>query len=1176
MKKWKPSKIFIVLSIYYNTQFSFADIVSSDSSNTNVYKKDKNNIEIINIAAPSASGLSYNQYSKYNVDVSGVVLNNAQTDIHTQLAGNILANPHLTQASANIILNEVVSKDPSKLLGKQEIAGKIADYILVNPNGMSCDGCGFINISNASLVVGNTNITDGVLKGYRIDGSHNISTTKDISAENTNLNLIAPVVNIKGNIKGKDYVNIITGYNEINVNNDQLSISVLPNKGKVLDGKIAGSIQANRIRIHSTDDRATLDIETGQLKGTNSVYIGAGNLKVHGHIDTKNNNKNDKNKYVLKSTSQEYQASMITGDDINLNITNQLTINGANLTGKNIVLKAAKSRFGTEKTLNTSDEKKNRSSGSWYHNNQTFKEEEINYVTSIKGDNVEIVADQGAIDGQSLKITAQNTTLYGKQGVTLRGTQNINRNKKVEKFKNETSNLTTGKKFNQNQQSQYIASELDIKGNLKIGGGDIKLSGVKVRTGGDFLVKNTGSTTVNAENILNSNNIDNYENYWGGIGGSNTVKKKESITLQQGADLVINGKTYIDSEKGVKISGSRLVSGKEALVRAHKGGLVIDDVKNEITSLNVIRKGTVFDITKASAKDFKQNSVSRGSTVKSESNLKLVSDAGYIEVAGSLVKSLGDLIVKTDDKSNLYVKGGQNIAERKSERSGLTTQGSLDTSLGLDTVKNIAVSVTGEVLPDLMQGKIDNLQEKVLAGVKKAVSDESVSAHTDLISYSEENKNEEAITHSASRLEGNNVRLEAGNVELANSEVIASNDADIKANTLTTTAEYDVMKSTESKLSVSLSDTVTAKLTGVTNQVAWGIQYSDINKTQSIAQTSSIQAGHDVNLNTQHSTHVGSNINAGHNVNETAKSIERLAAKNESIEKKTHGGVSLALDVGLHAENGVSTKLGIQAGGGDSERQVTTHKVTQITARNNINSQSEKLIDQGTQYRANGDITLNSKEHKLSAVEDKVTTSGVNAGINVGVSVSTADFAKYDVGANINGSYGQESTSSTTVQKSEINGSNVNINTTKLESQATDITAAKDLNVRAEIARFTQATDTQHANGISVNAEIGGEVSVIPPSAITPKSLTAGLGIDGHGSEVNQAVTGHLAGDNVSIETKNAYLQGTTIHAQHNKSLSGTVTTEQAHSSSHAINGNFKANFDSESAKLSVEAKMAM
>nr|AAC43538.1 HhdA precursor [[Haemophilus] ducreyi]prf//2204380B hemolysin [[Haemophilus] ducreyi] len=1174
MKKWKPSKIFIVLSIYYNTQFSFADIVSSDSSNTNVYKKDKNNIEIINIAAPSASGLSYNQYSKYNVDVSGVVLNNAQTDIHTQLAGNISANPHLTQASANIILNEVVSKDPSKLLGKQEIAGKIADYILVNPNGMSCDGCGFINISNASLVVGNPNITDGVLKGYRIDGSHNISTTKDISAEKTNLNLIAPVVNIKGNIKGKDYVNIITGHNEINVNNDQLSISVLPNKGKVLDGKIAGSIQANRIRIHSTDNRATLDIETGQLKGTNSVYIGAGNLKVHGHIDTKNNNKN-KNKYVLKSTSQEYQASMITGDDINLNITNQLTINAANLTGKNIVLKAAKSQFGTEKTLNKHYEKNNRSSGSWYHNNETSKEEEINYVTSIKGDNVGIVADQGAIDGQSLKITAQNTTLYGKQGVTLRGTQNINRNEKVEKFKNETSNLTTGKKFNKNQQSQYIASELDIKGNLKIGGGDIKLSGVKVRTGGDFLVKNTGSTTVNAENILNSNNIDNYENYWGGIGGSNTVKKNESITLQQGADLVINGKTYIDSEKGVKISGSRLVSGKEALVRAHKGRLVIDDVKNEITSLNVIRKGTVLDITKASAKDFKQNSVSRGSTVKSESNLKLVSDAGDIEVAGSLVKSLGDLIVKTDDKSNLYVKGGQNIMERESEKSGLTTKGNLDTSLGIDTVKNIAVSVTGEVLPDLMQGKIDNLQEKVLDGIKKAVSDESVSAHTDLISYSEENKSEKAVTHSASRLEGNNVRLEAGNVELANSKVIASNDADIKANTLKTTAEYDVMKSTESQLSVSLSDTVTAKLTGVTNQVAWGIQYSDINKTQSIAQTSSIQAGHDVNLNTQHSTHVGSNINAGHNVNETAKSIEHLAAKNESIEKKTHGGVSLALDVGLHAENGISTKLGIQAGGGDSERQVTTNQVTQITARNNINSQSEKLIDQGTQYRANGDITLNSEEHKLSAVEDKVTTSGVNAGINVGVSVSTADFAKYDVGANINGSYGQESTSSTKVQGAEIKGANVNINTTQLESQATDITAVRDLKVKADSAKFTQATDTQHANGIKVSVEVGGEVSVIPPSAITPKSLTAGLGIDGHGSEVNQAVTGHLKGDNVSIETKNAFLQGTTIDAK-NKSLSGTVITEQAHSSSHAISGNFKANFDSQPPKLSVDAKMAI
>lgn len=61
----------------------------------------QNNVDIVNIAAPTAQGLSHNQYNKYNVSQHGAVLNNALSAGKSQLAGNLSANktskvrPHL-------------------------------------------------------------------------------------------------------------------------------------------------------------------------------------------------------------------------------------------------------------------------------------------------------------------------------------------------------------------------------------------------------------------------------------------------------------------------------------------------------------------------------------------------------------------------------------------------------------------------------------------------------------------------------------------------------------------------------------------------------------------------------------------------------------------------------------------------------------------------------------------------------------------------------------------------------------------------------------------------------------------------------------------------------------------------------------------------------------------------
>src|SRR5690606_31499295 len=55
---------------------------------------------------------------------------------------------------ARLIVNEVAGTDPSLLRGALEVAGPGAGVVVANPNGITCDGCGFINTPRATLSTG--------------------------------------------------------------------------------------------------------------------------------------------------------------------------------------------------------------------------------------------------------------------------------------------------------------------------------------------------------------------------------------------------------------------------------------------------------------------------------------------------------------------------------------------------------------------------------------------------------------------------------------------------------------------------------------------------------------------------------------------------------------------------------------------------------------------------------------------------------------------------------------------------------------------------------------------------------------------------------------------------------------------------------------------------------------
>ena len=113
-----------------------------------------NGTPIVLIAPPSKAGVSRNQYDQFNVAPKGLILNNSTGNVQTQIGGWITGNLQLGLTPARIILNEVTGANASQLKGTIEVGGQKADIVIANPNGITCDGCGFLNTNRATITTG--------------------------------------------------------------------------------------------------------------------------------------------------------------------------------------------------------------------------------------------------------------------------------------------------------------------------------------------------------------------------------------------------------------------------------------------------------------------------------------------------------------------------------------------------------------------------------------------------------------------------------------------------------------------------------------------------------------------------------------------------------------------------------------------------------------------------------------------------------------------------------------------------------------------------------------------------------------------------------------------------------------------------------------------------------------
>ena len=177
----------------------------------------RNGMIVVNINTPNGKGLSHNQYDAFNVDEKGLILNNANRPVNTELAGYIMGNPNLVGPTANTILNEVTGTGSTSMNGALEVAGNKAHVIIANPNGISVNNGTFINANSATLTTGNPIINNGSITGYQVQQGSITVGEKGLNASKTaRTDMLAEAVQLNGTVWAQD-AQVVTGKNAISV-----------------------------------------------------------------------------------------------------------------------------------------------------------------------------------------------------------------------------------------------------------------------------------------------------------------------------------------------------------------------------------------------------------------------------------------------------------------------------------------------------------------------------------------------------------------------------------------------------------------------------------------------------------------------------------------------------------------------------------------------------------------------------------------------------------------------------------------------------------------------------------------------------------------------------------------------------------------------------------------------
>lgn len=236
-----------------------------------------NGVPVVNIAPPSAGGVSNNRYTQFNVGPSGVVLNNSGGASQTQLAGQVAGNVMLGNQRATTILNQVTAPNPSQLMGTLEVAGNRANVIVANPAGITCNGCGFLNADRATLTTGRPQVgPDGNIALEVAGGKLRVEGQGLNGNATSQVDLIARTLEINAGVWA-DRLNVTAGAARVDYATGNATAG--PGEGPApivaLDTAALGGMYANSIRLIGTEAGVGVNVGGNLVALTGDLEVSA-------------------------------------------------------------------------------------------------------------------------------------------------------------------------------------------------------------------------------------------------------------------------------------------------------------------------------------------------------------------------------------------------------------------------------------------------------------------------------------------------------------------------------------------------------------------------------------------------------------------------------------------------------------------------------------------------------------------------------------------------------------------------------------------------------------------------------------------------------------------------------------------------------------------------------------
>ena len=532
----------------------------------------------VNIAAPNKNGVSHNKYNQFDVDKNGVILNNTKLDSRSRLGGNIKGNALLQDTgSAKIILNEVNSKDPSKLNGYIEVAGKKAQVIIANPAGITCDGCGFINADRATLTTGKALFENDQLVGYRVEGG-NITITGDglDSSAQDYTDIIARSVNVNAELWASD-LKVITGLNEVTVDGI-VTQSVQSEEAPefAIDVSALGGMYAGKIELIGTEsgvgvhNAGQLGASAGGLTITaDGKIVNSGKIKVEKDIVINSNKEIENTNFIdtqqnihMRSTSIKNAGSLTAKNDIaleaetitnskgNIISNNELTLNAREIINqqstilandvriKSVNISNEDTRIGADKNLILNAEQNIKNQQSYiFANDIRFDSENIyNQDTNIHaGGHLNLDVSDSIINSGS-SLYGYNVT-FGSHSITNTNST-INVSEQMNIYSNKMTNIAT------NFDGEYIWLSVDELYNK-----DISIYA--------DLIHMRGQQIFNINSLLNAQDVMH-------IAGDNIVNASSTIKcikakIKMKGITIDNRNAVIEAYESVEFTGGDII-----------------------------------------------------------------------------------------------------------------------------------------------------------------------------------------------------------------------------------------------------------------------------------------------------------------------------------------------------------------------------------------------------------------------------------------------------------------------------------------------------------------------------------------------------------------------------------------------------------------------------------------